>query len=63
MMARNRSILTEEAFGAIKTLTRPESTNPSVIIDRMDDYISIYHKISDAQLISLNNNLFSMTKA
>jgi hypothetical protein len=53
MMPRKRSmILSEEAFGAIKTLTRLESTNPSVIIDRIDDYLSIYHKISDVQLIS-----------
>ncbi len=52
MMARERSILNKEAFGAIKTLTRLESTNPSVRIDRMDDYLSMYHKTSDAQLIS-----------
>ncbi len=45
-------ILKEEAFRAIKTLTRLEHTNPSVIINRMDDYLSIYHKTSDAQLIS-----------
>ncbi len=36
----------------MKTLKRLERTNLSVIIDRMDDYISIYHKTSDAQLIS-----------
>jgi hypothetical protein len=37
MMPRKRSILSEEAFGAIKTLTRLEHTNPSIGIDRMDD--------------------------
>ncbi len=42
------SILGEEAFGLIKTVTRLESTNPSVVIDRMDDYQAIYHKTSDA---------------
>ncbi len=52
MMPRKRSILREEASGAIKTLKRLECTNFSVRIDRMDDYISIYHKTSDAQLIS-----------
>ncbi len=51
-MPRKRSILREEASGAIKTLKRLEHTKPSVGIDRMDDYISIYHKTSDAQLIS-----------
>jgi hypothetical protein len=48
MMPRKRSILREEASGAIKTLKRFECTNPSVGIDRMDDYLAIYHKISDA---------------
>jgi hypothetical protein len=52
MMARKRLILREEVFGAIKTLTRLKCTNPSVIIDIMDDYLSIYHKASDSQLIS-----------
>jgi hypothetical protein len=32
---------------AIKTLKRLERTNPSVRIDRMDDYQAIYHKTSD----------------
>ncbi len=48
MMARKRSILSEEASGAIKTLKRLEHTNPSVRIDRMDDYLAVYHKTSDA---------------
>ena len=52
MMPRKRSILSEEAFGAIKTLKRLECTNPSVRIDRMDGYQAIHHKTSDAQLIS-----------
>jgi hypothetical protein len=38
MMPRKRSILKEEAFGAIKTLERLKSTNPSMRIDRMGDY-------------------------
>ncbi len=32
-----RKILREEAFGAIKTLTRLVHTNPPVTIDRMND--------------------------
>jgi hypothetical protein len=48
MMPRKRSILSEEAAGAIKTLKRLERTNPSVRMDRMDDYLTIYHKTSDA---------------
>ena len=52
MMPRKKLILREEAFRAIKKLKRLERTNPSVRIDRMDDYISIFHKTSDAQLIS-----------
>ncbi len=32
----------------IKTVTRLESTIPSVGIDRMDDYQAIHHKTSDA---------------
>jgi hypothetical protein len=52
MMPRKRSILREEASGAIKTLKRLERTNPSVRMDRMDDYLAIYHKTSDAQPIS-----------
>jgi hypothetical protein len=51
-MPRKRSILKEEAFGAIEKLKRLESTNPSMRIDRMDDYLAIYHKTSDAQRIS-----------
>ena len=45
MMPRKRSILSEEASGAIKMLKRLERT---VRIDRMDDYLAIYHKTSDA---------------
>ncbi len=52
MMPRKRLILREEAFIAKKTLKRLESTNSSVRIDRIDDYQVIYHKTSDAQLIS-----------
>ncbi len=52
MMAWKLSILKEEEFGAIKALTRLKSTNPSVRINRVDNYLSIYHKTSDAQLIS-----------
>jgi hypothetical protein len=37
MMPVRRSILSEEAFRAIKTLTRLEHTNPLMRIDRMDD--------------------------
>jgi hypothetical protein len=48
MMARKRSILSEEASGAIKTLKRLERTNPLVRMDRMDDYLAIYHKTSEA---------------
>ena len=48
MMARKMSILSEEASGAIKTLKRLERTNPSVRMDRMDDYLAVYHKTSDA---------------
>ena len=48
MMARKRSILREEESGAIKTLKRLERTNPSVRMDRMDDYQAVYHKTSDA---------------
>jgi hypothetical protein len=41
MMPRKRSILREEGFGAIKTLKKLEHTNPSVRIDRTDDYLAI----------------------
>jgi hypothetical protein len=51
-MPRQRSTLEEEGFGAIKTLTRLAHTNPSVAIDRMDDYQAMYHEISDAQCLS-----------
>ena len=36
----------------IKTLTRLKRTNPSIGIDRMDDYQATHHEISDAQCIS-----------
>ncbi len=52
MMPRKILILREEAFRAIMTLKRLERTTPSVRIERMDDYQAIYHKTSDAQLIS-----------
>ncbi len=52
MMPRKRSISREEAFQAIIKLKRLEHTNRSVRIDRMDDYLTIYHKTSDAQPIS-----------
>ena len=51
-MPRQKSTLGEEAFGLIKTVTRLKRTNPSVGIDRMDDYQAIHHEISDAQGIS-----------
>ena len=44
MMPRKRSILREEASGAIKTLKRLERTNPSVGIDGMNDYQATYNK-------------------
>ena len=44
MMARKRSILSEEASRAIKTLKRLERTNPSVDIDEMNDYQATYNK-------------------
>ncbi len=43
------SNLGEETFGLIKTVTRLERTNPSVVIDRIDDYPATHHEISDAQ--------------
>ncbi len=52
MMPRKRLILREEVFRVIMMLKRQERTNPSVRIDRLDDYQAIYHKTSDAQLIS-----------
>ncbi len=48
---RSKSTLGEEAFGAIKTLTRLAHTNSSVDIDRMDDYPAMHHQISDTQLL------------
>ncbi len=51
MMPKRRSILSEEAFRAIKMLKRLEGTNPSVRIDRMDDYLAISHKTSDSRQI------------
>ncbi len=47
MMSRKRSILREEASGAIKALKRLERTNSSVRMDRMDDYLAIYQETSD----------------
>jgi hypothetical protein len=41
MMPRKRSILSDEASVAIKTLNRLKCTNPSVRINRMDDYLAI----------------------
>ncbi len=40
-MPKKRLLLKEEASGAIKTLKRLESTNPSVRMDRTDDYQAI----------------------
>jgi hypothetical protein len=48
MMPRKRLILRKEASGAIKMLKRLERSNPSVRIDRMDDYQAIYPKTCDA---------------
>jgi hypothetical protein len=36
--------LREEGFGVIKTLKRLDHTNPSVIIDGMNDYQATYNK-------------------
>ena len=52
MLPIKRLILREEAFREIKRLKRLERTNSLVRIDRMDNYQAIYHKTSDAQLIS-----------
>jgi hypothetical protein len=54
MMPRKRSISREEAFGAIMMLKRLESTNPSVRMNSLDDYLAIYHKTSDAQQCPLS---------
>jgi hypothetical protein len=51
-MPRQRLILREETFGAMKTLTRLAHMNPSVAIDRMNDYQTMYHERFDAQRIS-----------
>jgi hypothetical protein len=51
-MPGQRSIFREEAFGVIKTLTRLVHTDPSIDIDRMNDYQAMYHKKSDVQCIS-----------
>ncbi len=53
-MPRQRSTLGEEAFGAVKTLTRLAHTNSSVDIDKMDDYQAMYpgHEISDTKCLS-----------
>ncbi len=50
IQARKRLILSKEASGVIKTLKRLKCTDPSVRMarDRMDDYLAIYHKTSDA---------------
>jgi hypothetical protein len=48
MMPRKMSILREGASEAIKTLKRLERTSPSVRMDRIDDYLAVYHKTSDA---------------
>ncbi len=52
------SILREEAFGAIKTLTRLAHTNPSVGIDRNDDHQAMYMKypMLSAYLASARND-------
>ncbi len=42
------SILGEEAFGLIKTVTRLKRTNPSFGIDRMDDYQAMHQNIQCA---------------
>ncbi len=47
MMPRKRSVLREEASGALKTLKRLKHTNPSVRIDKMDDYQAIYPRTPD----------------
>ena len=52
MMPRKRLILRVEVFRVIMMLKRLDSTNPLVRFDRMDDCQAIYHKTSDAQLIS-----------
>ncbi len=41
---RWRLILREEEFGAIKTLKRRDHTNPSAVIDGMNDYQATYNK-------------------
>jgi hypothetical protein len=51
-MPRQRSILGEDAFGLIKTLTRLAHMNSSVDIDRMDDYQAMYHENSDIKCLS-----------
>ncbi len=55
-MPRKRLTLREDVFGAIMMLKRLECTNPSVRIDRMDDYLAIYYNTSDAQLIAIYYN-------
>jgi hypothetical protein len=37
-------MLREKVFGARKTLKRLDHTNPSVVIDIMDDYHATYNK-------------------
>jgi hypothetical protein len=62
MMPKKRSLSREEAFGATKTLKRLEHTNPLVRIDRMDDYLAIYHKKSDARPISFVYETFVVNR-
>ncbi len=53
MMPRKRSILSDEASGAIKTLKRLECTNLSVRIDIMDDYLAfaVKHLMHPADIL------------
>jgi hypothetical protein len=44
MMPRWRLMLREGGFGAIKTLKRLDHTNPSVVIEGMNDYQATYNK-------------------
>ena len=55
MMPRKRSILREEASGAIKTLKRLDNTNSSVAIDEMNGYQATYNKRwQDQSFLSVN---------
>ncbi len=45
----------EEEFGAIKTLKRLDHTNPSVVINGMNDYQATYNKMwQDKSFLSVN---------